>query len=77
MPAGSRAHHVAPAADGGVWVSDFGGNAIHRFDPVGETFDTFDRPARPAEVRQILGRAQEIWGAQSADHSRVVIRPSP
>jgi virginiamycin B lyase len=56
-----------------VWVSDFGGNAIHRFDPQRETFDL---PAEPAEVRQILGRDQEIWGAQSADDSLVVIRPA-
>jgi virginiamycin B lyase len=59
-----------------IWVSDFGGNAIHRFDPATESFDTFQLPAEPSEVRQILGRGNEIWGAQSADDSLVVIRPA-
>jgi len=59
-----------------IWVSDFGGNAIHRFDPVTETFETFELPADPSNVRQILGRENEIWGAQSADDSLVVIRPA-
>jgi virginiamycin B lyase len=59
-----------------VWVSDFGGNAIHRFHPDTETFDTFALPAAPSDVRQILGRTGEIWGAESANDSLVVIRPS-
>lgn len=59
-----------------VWVSDFGGNAIHRFLPATESFETFPLPARPSEVRQILGRGDEVWGAQSADDSLVVIRPA-
>ncbi|WP_148288777.1 Vgb family protein [Ilumatobacter nonamiensis] len=58
-----------------VWVSDFGGNALHRFDPASESFETFPLPADSAGVRQILGRGDEIWGAQSADDSLVVIRP--
>jgi virginiamycin B lyase len=57
-----------------VWVSDFGGNAIHRFDPTTEIFDTFALPANPSNVRQILGRPGEIWGAESANDSLVVIR---
>jgi len=59
-----------------VWVRDFGGNAIHRFTPETETFDTFAWPANPGEVGQILGRGNEIWGAQSADDSLIVIRPT-
>ena len=57
-----------------VWVSDFNGNAIHRFDPDLEIFDTFPLPAQPSNVRQILGRPGEIWGAESANDSLVVIR---
>jgi virginiamycin B lyase len=60
-----------------VWVSDFGGNAIHRFDPLEESFETFPLPARPGEVRQIHGRRSEVWAAQSADDSILVIRPAP
>ena len=52
-----------------VWVSDFGGNAIHRFDPLTESFETFPLPAQPGEVRQIHGRRSEVWAAQSADDS--------
>ena len=57
-----------------VWVSDFGGNAIHRFDPATETFATFVLPSTPGNVRQILGRPGEIWGAESAADQLVVIR---
>ena len=59
-----------------VWVSDFGGNAIHRFDPAAETFFTFDLPSSPGNVRQILGRTGEVWGAESAADQLVVIRRS-
>ncbi len=59
-----------------VWVTDFGGNAIHRFDPAMETFTTFDLPSNPGDVRQLLGRAGEVWGAESAADQLVVIRTS-
>ncbi|MGH6737393.1 MAG: virginiamycin B lyase family protein [Methyloceanibacter sp.] len=57
-----------------VWVSDFGANAILSFDPQTETFESFpsDRPG--AAVRQILGRAGEVWGAESGTDRLVVIR---
>ncbi len=58
-----------------VWVSDFGGNVLHRFDPVSEQFDTFDLPSQPSNVRQILGRPGEVWGAESAADQLVVVRP--
>jgi virginiamycin B lyase len=57
-----------------VWVSDFGGNSIHRFDPVGLSFTTFSLPNDPGEVRQLLGRQGEVWGAESAADTLVVIR---
>ncbi len=57
-----------------VWVSDFGGNAIHRFDPATEAFFTFELPSNPGNVRQILGRPGEVWGAESAADQLVVIR---
>jgi len=56
-----------------VWVSDFGGNAIHRFDPIAEQFDVFELPHNPGNVRQILGRPGEVWGAESAADQLVVI----
>ena len=57
-----------------VWVTDFGGNAIHHFDPATETFHTFALPSSPGEVRQLLGRPGEVWGAESAADQLVAIR---
>jgi len=59
-----------------VWVSDFGGNALHRFDPSAESFETFPLPSSPSNVRQILGRPGEVWGAESAADQLVVVRVS-
>lgn len=57
-----------------VWLSDFGGNALVRFDPTTETFDVFTLPSAGANVRQILGRPGEVWGAESGTDKLVVIR---
>lgn len=57
-----------------VWLSDFGANAIVRFDPTKEKFDVFPLPSAGANVRQILGRPGEIWGAESGVDKLVVIR---
>jgi virginiamycin B lyase len=57
-----------------VWLTDFGGNAIHRFDPQTEQFETFALPSRPGNVRQLLGRAGEVWGAESANDQIIVLR---
>jgi virginiamycin B lyase len=57
-----------------VWLSDFGANAIVAFDPASETFTSFPLPSTPAEVRRLLGRPGEVWGAASATDRLVVIR---
>jgi virginiamycin B lyase len=57
-----------------VWLSDFGANAILRFDPTSERFESFPLPSPNGAVRQILGRPGEIWGAESAVDKLVVIR---
>ncbi len=57
-----------------VWLSDFGANALVRFDPQQETFEVFTLPSPAANVRQILGRPGEIWGAESGTDKLVVIR---
>ena len=59
-----------------VWLSDFGGNALVRFDPATEEFRVFPLPSSPSNVRQILGRPGEVWGAESAADTLVVIRTS-
>ena len=57
-----------------VWLSDFGANALVRFDPQQETFTVFTLPSPAANVRQILGRPGEVWGAESGTDKLVVIR---
>ena len=57
-----------------VWLTDFGANAIVRFDPTTETFRSFELTTRGAAVRQLLGRPGEVWGAESAADKLVVIR---
>lgn len=57
-----------------VWLTDFGGDAILRFDPDTETFETFKLPTSQAQVRQLLGRPGEVWGAESAADKLVVLR---
>ena len=56
-----------------VWVSDFGSNSFVRFDPESELFDSYPLPHQPGEVRQILGRPGEVWGAESAADHLVLI----
>jgi virginiamycin B lyase len=57
-----------------VWVTDFGGNAYQRFDPETEEFSTFELPSPGANVRQLLGRPGELWGAESGVDKVVVLR---
>ena len=57
-----------------VWLSDFGANAMLRFDPETEQFELFSLPSRGADVRQILGRPGEVWGAESGVDKLLVIR---
>jgi virginiamycin B lyase len=57
-----------------VWLSDFDANAIVRFDPETETFDVLALPSSPANVRQLLGRPGEVWGAESGVDKLVVVR---
>jgi virginiamycin B lyase len=57
-----------------VWLTDFLANAIVRFDPVTEKFDSFPSNRRGASVRQLLGRKGEIWGAESGLDRLVVVR---
>ncbi|HEX6128327.1 MAG TPA: lyase [Candidatus Limnocylindria bacterium] len=60
-----------------VWLTDFGANAIVRFDPVSGEFLSFTPDdGRTANVRQLLGRPGEVWGAESAADRLVVVRYS-
>ncbi len=57
-----------------VWLTDWGADAIVRFDPVDETFASFPLSGRAANVRQLLGRPGEVWGAEQALDKLVVVR---
>jgi virginiamycin B lyase len=55
-----------------VWLTDFGANALVRFDPARQRFDSFPLPQQGANVRQLLGRDGEVWGAESGTDRLVV-----
>lgn len=57
-----------------VWITDWAANAIVRFDPATETFTSRAHPQAGADVRQILGRPGEMWGAMSGQDKLVVAR---
>jgi virginiamycin B lyase len=71
---GAKAYAVYVDDKDKVWASDFTANTLVRFDPETEKFESFDLPGDAAEVRQILGRPGEIWGAASGLDQLVVIR---
>ena len=60
-----------------VWISDFAQNAILDFDTASGTYGVHALPTAGAEVRQLLGRSGEIWGAESGVDKLVVIRIGP
>jgi virginiamycin B lyase len=56
-----------------VWLSDFGSNALVRFNPATSRFTRLRLPTAGADVRQILGRRGEVWGAESGTDKLVVV----
>jgi virginiamycin B lyase len=69
-----RAYAVYVDARDHAWVSDFGANAVVRFDPSREAFESYPFPREAANVRQILGRAGEVWLPESGTEHLTVIR---
>jgi virginiamycin B lyase len=55
-----------------VWLTDFGANSLVRFDPARQRFERFQLPRSGANVRQLLGRDGEVWGAESGADRLVV-----
>jgi virginiamycin B lyase len=55
-----------------VWLTDFGAGAIVRFDPKTQRFTRLRLRPR-ADVRQLLGRPGEVWGAESGTDRLVVV----
>jgi len=57
-----------------LWLTDFDANAIVKFDPASERFTSFPSDRGGAHVRQLAGRAGEVWGAESGNDRLVRIR---
>jgi len=75
LPGNAHAYAVWVDDRDKVWLTDWSTNAIVRFDPVTEAFDTFKSNRDGANVRQMLGRAGEVWGAESG-LDRIVMVPA-
>ena len=59
--------------DDAAWVSDWSEGALLRFDPATEKFERATDEGGYANVRQILGRRGETWGAESAADRLVLV----
>ena len=56
-----------------VWLTEWGASALVRFDPLTERHEVFSLPVN-ANVRQLLGRPGEVWGAESGLDRLIVAR---
>ncbi|TMF22596.1 MAG: hypothetical protein E6I28_14380 [Chloroflexi bacterium] len=57
-----------------VWVAEWGENVIVHFDPATQAMVAHAHPQPNANVRQLLGRPGEVWGAMSGQDKLVVAR---
>ena len=73
LPGAAHAYSVWVDSRDKVWLTDWSTNAIVRFDPATEKFDGFPSNRDNADVRQMLGRAGEAWGAESGSDRLVMI----
>jgi virginiamycin B lyase len=75
LPGTARTYAVWVDSSDRVWLSDWSTNSLVRFDPASERFDT-PAPGATAGVREIMGRAGEVWAAESGS-DRLVRLPDP
>ena len=73
LPGNARTYSVWVDERDKVWLTDWSINALVRFDPVTEKFDTFPSDKPRANVRQMLGRNGEAWGAESGVDRLVMV----
>ncbi len=57
-----------------VWVSEWTNNVMFRFDPASEKFERIAMLRANTAIRQILGRAGEVWLPESGTEHITVIR---
>jgi virginiamycin B lyase len=72
-----RAYSVYVDDKDKVWLTDFSANAIVRFDPETQKFNSFPSDKSGANVRQMDGRRGEAWGAESGTSRLIVIETNP
>jgi len=73
LPGNAHAYSVWVDDQDKVWLTDWSTNAIVKFDPLTEKFESFPSDRRGADVRQMLGRAGEAWGAESGNDRLVMV----
>ena len=73
LPGNAHAYSVWVDDQDKVWLTDWSINAIVRFDPTTEKFESFPSSKSNANVRQMLGRAGEAWGAESGNDRLVMV----
>ena len=73
LPGNAHAYSVWVDDQDKVWLTDWSINAIVKFDPATEKFETFASDRRGADVRQMLGRTGEAWGAESGNDRLVMV----
>jgi virginiamycin B lyase len=73
LPGNAHAYAVWVDDQDKVWLTDWSINAIVKFDPVTEKFQSFESNRSGADVRQMLGRAGEVWGAESGTDRLVMV----
>ena len=71
---GPRTYAVYVDEKDKVWLTDFGANAIVRFDPATGKFDSFPSDMAGANVRQLAGKPGEVWGGESGTNRLVRIQ---
>ena len=71
---GPRVYAVYVDETDKVWVSEWSEQAMLRFDPATQKFETFKSSTATPNVRQIHGRKGEVWTPESAADKLVVYR---
>jgi virginiamycin B lyase len=73
LPGNAHAYAVWVDDQDKVWLTDWSINSIVKFDPATEKFESFESNRANADVRQMLGRAGEVWGAESGTDRLVMV----
>jgi virginiamycin B lyase len=68
-----RTYSVYVDAGDKVWITEWTHNAIMQFDPDTQKWTSFPSNEPNAQVRQMLGRPGEAWGAESSRDRLVVV----